>query len=53
METGRKCRPILVAVEFGGFGAANIRMLGSEAADVMASDRNEGAPKGAVPALGE
>lgn len=41
METGLKGRPILVTGASGGIGAATVRMLVTEGADVIASGRNE------------
>lgn len=43
METGLKGRPILVTGASGGIGAATVRMLGTEGAEVIASGRNEAA----------
>lgn len=40
METGLKGRPILVTGASGGIGAATVRMLMQEGADVIASGRN-------------
>ncbi len=42
MDTGLKGRPILVTGASGGIGAATVRMLVREGADVIASGRNEG-----------
>ena len=40
MKTGLKGRPILVTGASGGIGAATVRMLIQEGADVIASGRN-------------
>lgn len=41
METGLKARPILVTGASGGIGAATVRLLSAEGADVIAAGRNE------------
>jgi NAD(P)-dependent dehydrogenase (short-subunit alcohol dehydrogenase family) len=41
MDTGLKDRPILVTGASGGIGAATVRLLVKEGADVIASGRNE------------
>lgn len=40
METGLKARPILVTGASGGIGAATVRLLQAEGADVIAAGRN-------------
>jgi len=41
METGLKDRPILVTGATGGIGAATVRLLATEGADVIAAGRNQ------------
>jgi len=41
METGLKARPILVTGASGGIGAATVRLLSTEGADVIAAGRNQ------------
>ena len=41
METGLKNRPILVTGATGGIGAATVRLLANEGADVIAAGRNQ------------
>ncbi len=41
METGLKTRPILVTGATGGIGAATVRLLANEGADVIAAGRNQ------------
>jgi NAD(P)-dependent dehydrogenase (short-subunit alcohol dehydrogenase family) len=43
METGLKGRPVLVTGASGGIGAATVRMLVAEGAEVFAAGRNEAA----------
>ena len=41
MKMGLENRPILVTGAYGGIGAATVRLLRGEGADVIASGRNE------------